>query len=48
MFTVTDEKEVLPVGRVSANTLVRGDCLEVMKFIPDSSIDLVLADPPYG
>ncbi len=25
-----------------------GDCLEVMKYIPDGSIDLVLADPPYG
>ena len=25
-----------------------GDCLEVMKSIPDSSVDLVLCDPPYG
>jgi len=25
-----------------------GDCLEVMKKIPDKSIDLVLTDPPYG
>jgi len=25
-----------------------GDCLEVMKTIPDKSIDLVLTDPPYG
>lgn len=25
-----------------------GDCLEVMKSIPDKSIDLVLTDPPYG
>jgi len=24
------------------------DCLEVMKTIPDKSIDLVLTDPPYG
>ena len=29
------------------NTLYRGDCLEVMKSIPDKSIDLVLTDPPY-
>ena len=28
--------------------LYLGDCLEVMKDIPDRSIDLVLADPPYG
>lgn len=29
-------------------TLHHGDCLEVMKQIPDGSIDLVLTDPPYG
>ncbi len=25
-----------------------GDCLELMKDIPDNSIDLILCDPPYG
>lgn len=28
--------------------LLHGDCLELMKSIPDKSIDLVLTDPPYG
>ena len=28
--------------------LMKGDCLERMKEIPDGSIDLILADPPYG
>ena len=28
--------------------LILGDCLEQMKNIPDHSIDLILADPPYG
>jgi DNA modification methylase len=28
--------------------LMHGDCLELMKSIPDKSIDLVLTDPPYG
>ena len=28
--------------------LIRGDCLEEMRKIPDGSIDLVLTDPPYG
>ena len=27
---------------------MKGDCLERMKEIPDGSIDLILADPPYG
>lgn len=25
-----------------------GDCLELMKEIPDKSIDMILCDPPYG
>lgn len=28
--------------------LYHGDCLEIMKDIPDKSVDLVLTDPPYG
>lgn len=28
--------------------LMIGDCLDRMKEIPDGSIDMVLADPPYG
>lgn len=28
--------------------LYNGDCLEVMKGIPDGSVDLILTDPPYG
>ena len=27
--------------------LRHGDCLEVMKDIPDKSVDLVIIDPPY-
>ena len=29
-------------------TLYKGDCLEVMKDLPDKSIDLIACDPPYG
>ena len=28
--------------------LFQGDCLELMKQIPDGSVDLVLCDLPYG
>ena len=27
--------------------LMQGDCLELMKCIPDSSVDLIVTDPPY-
>ena len=29
-------------------TLLMGDCLDRMQEIPDGSVDMVLADPPYG
>ena len=29
------------------NKVTQGDCLDVMKRIPDGSIDLVVTDPPY-
>lgn len=29
------------------NQVIQGDCLEVMREMPDSSIDLICTDPPY-
>ena len=28
--------------------LLNGDCLELMKNVPDKSIDMILCDLPYG
>ena len=28
--------------------LIHGDCLEVLKTLPDESVDAVITDPPYG
>ena len=28
--------------------LIQGDCLELMKDIPDKSIDMIIIDPPYS
>jgi site-specific DNA-methyltransferase (adenine-specific) len=33
---------------IDNSTLYLGDCLEVMKIIPDKSIDMILCDLPYG
>ena len=30
------------------NKIIQGDCLEVMKDIPNKSIDMILCDLPYG
>lgn len=29
------------------NTLVKGDCIEVMRQLPPKSVDFILTDPPY-
>ncbi len=28
--------------------LLKGDCLKLMKDLPDGAVDLILCDPPYG
>ena len=33
---------------IELNKIYCGDCLEIMKGIPDKCVDLVLTDPPYG
>jgi len=30
------------------NRIICGDCLELIKCIPDEAIDIVITDPPYG
>ena len=30
------------------NEIIHGDCLQVMKDIPDKSVDLIVTDPPYN
>jgi len=44
----TNEEVVKEAKLINPETLVRGDCLETMKYIPDCSVDLILSDPPYG
>jgi site-specific DNA-methyltransferase (adenine-specific) len=33
---------------VEENSLILGDCLEVLKNIPDNFVDSIICDPPYG
>ena len=39
------EREVVKIEDIK---LLKGDCLELMKDIPDKSIDMILCDLPYG
>ena len=40
--------EDLKTNGVEIDTIYCADCLEAMKLIPDKSIDMILADLPYG
>ena len=33
---------------IQKNTIAQGDCIELLSRIPDKSVDLVFADPPYN
>ena len=48
MIETTKEGKPYGVASDSCIKLYHGDCLEVMKHIPDSSIDAIITDPPYG
>ncbi|HBM68064.1 MAG TPA: modification methylase, partial [Rhodobacteraceae bacterium] len=44
MKTVTKKAAaVLPM-----NSILAGDCIEVMNSLPAESVDLIFADPPYN
>ena len=30
------------------NTIINGECVTMMKNMPDSCVDLIIADPPYN
>ncbi|MBW3617755.1 MAG: site-specific DNA-methyltransferase [Proteobacteria bacterium] len=34
--------------QLGPETIVAGDCLEVLRSLPDRSVDLIFADPPYN
>jgi len=40
-------KEEKPAGELVTVTLYLGDCVEVMRSMPDNSVDAIVTDPPY-
>ncbi|MCI0554721.1 MAG: site-specific DNA-methyltransferase [Anaerolineae bacterium] len=30
------------------NSIIHGDCIEILKSLPENSVDLIFADPPYN
>jgi DNA modification methylase len=48
MLNANKLKENLKYPEDFINKIIHGDCLELIKLIPDNSVDVVLTDPPYG
>ena len=47
--TRTGEVSIRPSRATTLrNTILQGDCVELMQSLPDESVDLVFADPPYN
>ena len=34
-------------NRMKTNQIIKGDCIEEMKKLPDNSVDAIITDPPY-
>lgn len=47
VLSVNRNKPKMDIGDLM-NKVIQGDCLEVMKSIPDKSVDMILCDLPYG
>lgn len=39
---------MMDVERLGGIQLVNGDCMDVMRELPDNAFDLAICDPPYG
>ena len=38
---------VINKNKIAINSIINGDCIEIMKNIDDESIDTIFAAPPY-
>lgn len=47
-MNIIELKNLQSVGEVKPNSLIHSECIEAMRFLADKSIDMILADLPYG
>ncbi len=45
---VTTSKKILATGAIAVDIIHQGDCIEIMRGLPEASVDLIFADPPYN
>ena len=45
---MTTKAKTKSAAALPLNTILDGDCIEVMNGLPEASVDLIFADPPYN
>ncbi len=45
---MTKMTKMTSANALPLNTILAGDCVEVMNSLPENSVDLIFADPPYN
>ena len=45
---VMSKKSINKKIKLPLNTIINGNCIDIMKSFPDNSIDIIFADPPYN
>ena len=46
-YGTTPAQPAAPAAAIPRNTILHGDCLDVLPRLPAASMDFVLTDPPY-
>ena len=45
---MTNKPKKKGAAALPLNTILDGDCIDVMNSLPENSVDLIFADPPYN
>lgn len=48
ILRILEESEVTNCTEITENKLIHGNCLNILSYIPDKSIDCIICDLPYG
>src|ERR671918_30976 len=48
MKSTKPDRYNLLVDSLPMNQILHGDCIDILKSMPENSVDLIFADPPYN
>ena len=45
---IKNKQKMSALGILELDKIHQGDCVELLRKLPDNSVDLIFADPPYN